>query len=119
VVVTRDGNEAWLLLSIKETPQLAILDWMMPSIDGVEVCRKVRNEVHASYIYLFLLSCQQLDEDLVTGMEAGADDYITKPLKINELRRCYYITFTILRSLVLSWTNGVIPVSMEKVAMKI
>jgi len=86
VVVARDGNEAWQVLSCKDAPRLAILDWMMPGIDGVEICRKVRQELQEPYTYLILLTALQQEEDLVTGMEAGADDYISKPLKTNELR---------------------------------
>jgi PleD family two-component response regulator len=59
---------------------------MMPVADGVEVCRRVRNEVKEPYTYIILLTALQRDEDLVTGMEAGADDYITKPFKANELK---------------------------------
>ena len=86
VVAARDGNEAWQALQSEGSPRLAILDWMMPGMDGVEICRKVRQELHKPYTYIILLTSQQRDEDLVTGMEAGADDYLTKPLKTNELR---------------------------------
>jgi two-component system sensor histidine kinase/response regulator len=86
VVAAQDGNEAWQALNSKVPPQLAILDWMMPGIDGVEICRKVRKELPEPYIYLILLTALNQEEDLVTGMEAGADDYINKPLNINELR---------------------------------
>lgn len=86
VIVTRDGNEAWQALRAEGAPQVAILDWMMPEMDGLEVCRKVRKEVQEPYTYIILLTSQHRDEDLVLGMEAGADDYITKPLKADELR---------------------------------
>ncbi len=86
VVVAKDGNEAWQVLKSKDAPQLAILDWLMPGINGLELCRKVREELPEPYTYIILLTSQQKDEDLVTGMEAGADDYITKPFKPNELR---------------------------------
>src|SRR6185369_6077706 len=86
VVVAKDGNEAWQVLKSKDAPQLAILDWLMPGIDGLELCRKVRQELPEPYTYIILLTSQQKDEDLVTGMEAGADDYVTKPFKPNELR---------------------------------
>lgn len=86
VVVTNDGNEAWQALKAGDAPQTAILDWMMPGMDGVELCRKIRKETKGPYIYIILLTSQQKDEDLVAGMEAGADDYITKPFKTNELR---------------------------------
>jgi two-component system, sensor histidine kinase and response regulator len=85
VVVAPDGNEAWMSLNSTDPPQLAILDWMMPGIDGVELCRKVRKEMPEPYTYLILLTALNQEEDLVTGMEAGADDYINKPLNINEL----------------------------------
>jgi two-component system, sensor histidine kinase and response regulator len=86
VIVARDGNEAWQTLRAGGAPQLAILDWLMPGMNGVEVCRNVRKDVQEPYPYLILLTSQNRDEDLVLGMEAGADDYVTKPLKTNELR---------------------------------
>jgi diguanylate cyclase (GGDEF)-like protein len=86
VVVARDGNEAWQALLDKDAPQLAILDWMMPGMEGIEVCRKIRSDDEKKYTYIILLTSQQRDEDLVIGMEAGADDYIFKPFKLNELR---------------------------------
>jgi len=86
VVVTKDGNEAWQALRAEDAPRLAILDWLMPGINGPELCRKIRKEAMGHYIYIILLTSQQKDEDLVVGMEAGADDYITKPLKTDELK---------------------------------
>ena len=86
VVVALDGNEACQALQVDDAPQLAILDWEMPGMNGVEICRQVRQETREPYIYLLLLTAHQRDEDLITGMEAGADDYLTKPVKINELR---------------------------------
>jgi two-component system sensor histidine kinase/response regulator len=86
VVVSRDGNEALEKLHADGAPQLAILDWLMPGMDGLEVCRKVRQEMPEPYTYIILLTSQHLDVDLVSGMDAGADDYITKPFKIDELR---------------------------------
>jgi diguanylate cyclase (GGDEF)-like protein len=86
VVVTRDGTEAWQALQAEDAPGLAILDWMMPGMDGIEVCRRIRQEDKDLYTYIILLTALQQDEDLVTGMDAGADDYITKPFKSNELK---------------------------------
>ena len=86
VVVTRDGNEAWQALQTEDAPRIAILDWMMPAMDGVEISRKVRKGAGEPYTYLILLTAMHQEEDLVTGMEAGADDYITKPFKSSELR---------------------------------
>jgi len=86
VVVTCDGNEAWQALQADDSPRIAILDWMMPGMDGVELCRRMRKEAEEVYIYIILLTALQRDEDIITGMEAGADDYITKPFKANELK---------------------------------
>ncbi len=86
VVVTTDGNEALEALQAKDAPELAILDWMMPGMDGVELCRKIRAERKEPYTYIILLTALHRDEDLIAGMEAGADDYITKPFKSNELK---------------------------------
>jgi diguanylate cyclase (GGDEF)-like protein len=86
VIDTSNGNEAWQALQAEEAPRLAILDWKMPGMDGTEICRKVRQEVNEHYIYIILLTARDRDEDLIAGMEAGADDYITKPFKTSELR---------------------------------
>jgi len=86
VVVAEDGEAALRILQSGDPPKLAMLDWMMPGMHGIEVCRKVREETNESYTYIILLTSQQSDEDIVTGMEAGADDYIIKPFKHNELR---------------------------------
>jgi len=86
VVVARDGNEACQVLITKDAPQLAILDWKMPGMEGIELCRKVRKDAKENYTYIILLTSQQRDEELVIGMEAGADDYIIKPFKHNELK---------------------------------
>jgi diguanylate cyclase (GGDEF)-like protein len=86
VVVTCDGDEALKALRTKDAPKLAILDWMMPGVDGVEICGMMRREAREPYIYIILLTALHRDEDLVAGMEAGADDYITKPFIANELR---------------------------------
>lgn len=86
VLVTCDGGEAWTALQEEDAPRLAILDWMMPGMDGVEICRRVRQALDAPYTYIILLTALHREVDLVTGMEAGADDYITKPFNANELR---------------------------------
>jgi diguanylate cyclase (GGDEF)-like protein len=86
VVVTGDGKEAWQAMQAGDAPRLAILDWMMPGMDGIEICRKARQERKDFYTYIILLTALHQDQDLVTGMDAGADDYIIKPFKANELR---------------------------------
>lgn len=86
VEVVRDGSEAYQVLCGDNPPKLAILDWKMPGMEGVEICRRLREKRPEHYLYLILLTSQQRDEDLIAGMEAGADDYIIKPFKLNELR---------------------------------
>ena len=85
-VIAGDGCEAWDILQSDDAPRLAILDWMMPGMDGVELCRSVRAANREPYIYILLLTARAESEDLVSAMEAGADDYLTKPLKAHELR---------------------------------
>ena len=79
VVVARNGLEAWRLLQSNDAPKLAILDWIMPGMDGVEVCREIRKREDRPYIYLLLLTSKHKKEDVIAGLEAGADDYIPKP----------------------------------------
>jgi two-component system cell cycle response regulator len=84
--IARDGEEAWEALQAPNPPRLAILDWMMPGMDGVEVCRRVRAADREPYIYILLLTARTESQDLVEGMDAGADDYLTKPFNAQELR---------------------------------
>lgn len=81
-----DGRHALQILQCDDPPRLAILDWMMPGLDGVEVCRQVRELNREPYIYILLLTAKDTSEELVEGMEAGADDYLTKPVDSHELR---------------------------------
>lgn len=81
-----DGARAWEALSQQEAPSLAILDWMMPEMDGTEICRRVRTESSLRPLYIILLTARGGKEDLVAGLEAGADDFITKPFDREELR---------------------------------
>jgi diguanylate cyclase (GGDEF)-like protein len=80
VVVAKDGLEAGLLLQQEDCPKLAILDWEMPGADGVEVCRQVRQKAAEPYIYILMLTAKDRTEDVIAALEAGADDYLSKPL---------------------------------------
>lgn len=80
-----NGDEAWDLLQQPVAAEIAIFDWMMPGITGVELCRKLRQRKEAPYVYVILLTAMDSLDDLVAGMEAGADDYMTKPFKAAEL----------------------------------
>jgi phosphoserine phosphatase RsbU/P len=86
VVVTCDGTAAWEVLRRADAPPLAILDWMMPGADGVEVCRRVRRAATPTPPYLILLTAKGRREDIVAGLRSGADDYVTKPFNRDELR---------------------------------
>lgn len=88
VVVACDGIEAWNVLQSSEAPKIAILDWVMPGLTGPEVCRRVREHAKDkdTYTYILLLTSKSLKEDLIEGMESGADDYVTKPFDQHELK---------------------------------
>jgi two-component system, cell cycle response regulator len=86
VTVLENGLDAWNALQQDDSPQMAILDWMMPGLDGIEVCRRIRSNQQGPYKYVLLLTANESKQDVVTGLEAGADDYLTKPFDVNELR---------------------------------
>jgi len=86
VVVAADGAEAWKILQTEDRPRLAILDRVMPEMEGTEICRKIRELPHSEIIYIILLTCRGRKSDIVEGLEAGANDYITKPFDHRELR---------------------------------
>jgi len=86
VTAVENGREALGLLCHPEGPRLALLDWLMPGMDGPAVCREVRKLVQHSYVYLVLLTFMESKQDIVTGLEAGADDYLTKPCDPEELK---------------------------------
>jgi len=84
-VVCTNGREALAMLQTPGSPDLAILDWMMPEIDGVDVCRQLRESVTQPK-YIILLTAKVQTDDVVMGLAAGADDYVTKPFNPRELR---------------------------------
>ena len=86
VILARDGQEAWNILQREDAPKLAILDWMMPGMDGPDICREVRKRNFKFYTYILLLTSNLRNEDIIVGLEAGADDYLTKPFEGNELK---------------------------------
>lgn len=86
VLVCSDGVEARETLQSEAAPVLAILDWMMPHLDGLQVCRELKETPRAVPTYVILLTVKEGGEDIVTGLQAGADDYVTKPFDREELR---------------------------------
>jgi DNA-binding response OmpR family regulator len=85
VLSAADGGEAWDLM-LKEKPTIAILDWMMPTLDGPELCRRTRATEDTAGTYVILLTSKDTTADLIAGLDAGADDYVTKPFDRGELR---------------------------------
>jgi two-component system cell cycle response regulator len=86
VVVCSDGAQAWQVLCGEDPPKLVVLDWMMPEMDGVTLCSEIRKLEKQPYTYVILLTSKSLKEDVVAGLEAGADDYIIKPFDVHELK---------------------------------
>jgi len=86
VVTVLDSDEASAIFESDQCPRLAVLDWQTSGIDGVELCRRVRASSRSQYIYILLLTARTQSHDIVMGMEAGADDYVTKPFNAAELR---------------------------------
>ena len=86
VTITTDGTQAWRPLQEEAGHDLAILDWMMPGMDGVQLCRRIRDENRRKAPYLILLTGRDSKDDIAAGLEAGADDYLTKPFDRKELQ---------------------------------
>ena len=86
VVSCTNGAEAWQELHTRNAPNLAILNWMMPGIDGIDLCREIRKQRRQAYIYIILLTGRDRKKDIIEGIGAGADDYVTKPFNPHELK---------------------------------
>ncbi len=86
VISAENGLAAAEILDAPGAPAIAVLDWMMPQMDGVEVCQRVRRQVNRPYIYLLLLTAKSQKEEVAAGLDAGADDYVIKPFDPDELR---------------------------------
>ncbi|WDQ17529.1 protein kinase domain-containing protein [Rhodopirellula sp. P2] len=80
IELAADGNEAYRLLRSDDPPRLALLDWLMPGMEGVEICRRIKQDPEHPFTYIILLTSRDRDEDMIQGLDAGADDYLTKPI---------------------------------------
>jgi diguanylate cyclase (GGDEF)-like protein len=85
-VIAVDGAEALRELEQEDSPRLVVLDWIMPHLDGVEVCRAIRKRAREPYLYIILLTVKGQQQEIIEGLEAGADDYLTKPFDVLELK---------------------------------
>jgi diguanylate cyclase (GGDEF)-like protein len=97
VTSVSNGDDAWRLLTEDGAPRLAILDWMMPGMEGVEVCAKLRARTDKPYVYALLLSSRNEKKDMLQGLQAGADDYLTKPFDAEELQARLFVGERILK----------------------
>jgi two-component system cell cycle response regulator len=86
VTAAADGLEALRILESREAPSLAVLDWMMPGMEGPAVCKRARENPNLPYMYILLLTARSQKADILRGLESGADDYLTKPFNAQELR---------------------------------
>lgn len=86
VLVTRDGTEAWKILEGDDPPRLLILDWMMPGMDGTDICQRLREREDGDSYFILLLTTKTQKDDIVAGLRSGADDYIAKPFHHEELK---------------------------------
>jgi two-component system cell cycle response regulator len=95
--VVTDGLSAWEKLQSEDVPTIAILDWMMPGLEGVEICRKIRQLSRQHYIYAMLLTSKAEKNEIIEGLQAGADDYMTKPINGEELKARLVVAQRIIR----------------------
>lgn len=86
ISVANNGADAWRLLTEPPVPKIAVLNWMMPQCDGVELCHKIRNTGETVRIYVVLVTAKSRLQDVLNGFNAGADDYVLKPFHPSELR---------------------------------
>jgi two-component system cell cycle response regulator len=97
ITVVTNGEDAFRILSEIDAPRLAVLDWMMPGMEGVEICRRIRERTDRPYIYTLLLTGRSEKEELLHALELGADDYLTKPVDAQELRARLHVGHRILK----------------------
>ena len=98
VVTADNGLQAWRLLKEKGSPRVAVLDWQMPKLDGVEVCRRIRRTLNLPFIYTIILTSRDSRDDMLAGLESGADDYLIKPVDMAILRSRLTAAFRIVKA---------------------
>ena len=96
VTVLHNGAEAWNAIEQDASIALVILDWMMPGLDGPEVCRRIRQTPDHAHLYVLLITARNSRTDVVAGLDAGADDYLTKPFDLEELRARVHVGLRVL-----------------------
>lgn len=96
VVVAHDGTHAWDIIQQDDAPAMAVLDWEMPGADGPELCRRIRQDEKRSHMYVMLLTARESKADVISGLDAGADDYLVKPFDPDELRARVHVGLRVL-----------------------
>lgn len=96
VVTVEDGEQAWRVIQEDREVSMAILDWEMPGIDGLELCRRIRQDAARAHMHVILLTGRDAREDIVAGIDAGADDYLVKPFDPAELRARVHVGIRVL-----------------------
>ena len=86
VIATTDGQQAYDALLAEDAPRLAIFDWMMPQLDGIEACRKAREDAQLEHLYVIILTTRDTKDDIAEALQAGADDYLNKPFDRKEMQ---------------------------------
>ncbi len=86
VIEAKDGNEAWEILQKEDAPRLLILDWLMPGMDGITLCEKIKKQIINNHPYIILLTQVSGPENITKGLDAGADEFLIKPFNMVELR---------------------------------
>lgn len=86
VIIANDGSEAWEILN-REPIRLVISDWMMPKLNGIQLCRRIREQEFFPYVYVILLTACDEEADVIAGMKAGADDILAKPVNRTKLQK--------------------------------
>jgi len=86
VATAENGQEAWDILQQRQAPRVAILDWQMPKLDGVEICRRIRRSLGLPFVYTIILTSRDTRDDMVIGLESGTDDFLVKPVDMAILR---------------------------------
>jgi phosphoserine phosphatase RsbU/P len=95
VSLAHDGESAWGVIQT-QAPRLAIVDWMMPALDGLGLCRRIRQDPTTAHMYLILLTSRDSRADVVAGLDSGADDYLVKPFDPEELRARLHVGVRVL-----------------------
>jgi two-component system, cell cycle response regulator len=97
VVSASDGTQAWEILSQEDSPRIAVLDWMMPGLEGVQICSRLRRITDRPYTYVLLLTARAQKQDMLDALKAGADDYLSKPFDSEELKARLNVGLRILK----------------------